>query len=502
MPVVSWHYLGGVALVAAAAFGASVAGDALLLPGTVAAFWPATGVAFAILYLGGLHWWPGIAVGQALAWFLWSLPLGLSIAETAANMAAAFVSVLIVLRLVGPGAGMDRLSHVGAVLVAFATGEAIGATIATLSARLYDVVETPELAEFWRAWWLGDVSGGLVVAPLALAWMQSKPERWARRRIGEAVLMLAVVAVLSVVALSVEQPLTYLVFPGLIWAALRLGAQGATLAIAIAAVIAVWMTANDFGTFVESAQNATALALQLYLVSATLTTLCLAAIVSERRRAAGELADSRARIVAAGAQERRRLEAELHDSAQNRLIALLVRLGLARDAAEERAPDLVPALDALIEDTQAAGDELRRIAHGILPPILASDGIAAALRAESAHSAIGVRVTDGGVGRSGEDIELAVYLTCLEAIQNAAKHAGSRAAVTVTLERASDELVFVVRDTGSGFDPSAALQGLGLANVRSRIETLGGRVDVVSAPGRGTTVSGVVPWPARSGPAA
>jgi signal transduction histidine kinase len=319
-----------------------------------------------------------------------------------------------------------------------------------------------------------------------------------KRRIVEAALMLAAVAGLSVVALSAEQPLTYIVFPALIWAAVRFGPPGATAAVAIAAGIAVWSTANELGAFVEHSASDSALNLQLYITFAALTTLCLAAIVSERRAAAIELADSRARIVAAAARERRRLEAELHDSAQNRIVALLMRLGLARETAESAAPELVPSLDLMIADAEAMTEELRRIAHGIFPPVLASEGLAAALRAETVHSAIGVRVLDDGVGRGEHDLELAVYLCCLEAIQNTAKHAGRDAAATVTLQQVAGELRFTVHDTGSGFDTDAAAPGVGLTNVRDRIETVGGRVGVVSAPGRGTTVSGTVPWPMSS----
>ena len=306
--------------------------------------------------------------------------------------------------------------------------------------------------------------------------------------------MAAAVAGLSVIALRAEQPLTYIVFPALIWAAVRFGPPGATVAVAIAAGIAVWTTANEFGAFVEHSANDSALNLQLYITFAALATLSLAAVVSERRQAAIEVASSRARIVAAGAHERRRLEAELHESAQNRLIALLMRLGLARDTAEKSSPDLVPALDAMIADAKAATEELRRIAHGILPPMLSSEGLTTALRSESAHSAIRVRVV-GDVGRSGQDLELAVYLCCLEAIQNAARHAGPSASVTVTLRRNAGDLLFVVTDTGRGFDVKTAESGAGLTNVRDRIESLGGRVDVVSSPGRGTTVTGAVPWP-------
>ena len=498
LSALSLRYLAGVVLIAAGYYATARGGEALLLTGPAGAFWPATGVGIAVLYLGGLRWWPGVLLGDMLARNWGELPLGVILAETAGNFARAIVAVVILRRLAGRRAAMDRLEHVGAVLVAVAVGEAISATVAMLSLRVGGVIEVSEMGVFWRSWWLGGLSGGLVVVPLALAWAFRRPSwSWRATRVLEGALTLAAVVGLSVIALSAEQPLTYLVFPALMWAALRFGPQGATAAVAIAAGIAVWMTANDLGAFVELAPSDSALNLQLYIVFAALTTLCLAAIVSERRRATTELADSRARIVAAAASERRRLEAELHDSAQNRLIAVLIRLGLARERAEATSPDLVPALDTLIAETEATGEELRRIAHGIVPPLLASDGVAAALRAEGVHSVIPIRVADGGIGRSEQDTELAVYLCCLESIQNAAKHAGRDATVTVTLRREADGLVFSVEDAGAGFDPEATAPGVGLTSIHDRVDTVGGHVEIDSAPGRGTTVAGVVPWPAR-----
>ena len=498
MSVVSWRYLAGVAAIAAGYYAAAQGGEALLLTGPAGAFWPATGVGIAVLYLGGLRWWPGVLLGDLLSREFGQLPLGVAAAETAGNFARAMVAAIILLRLIGPRARMNRLEHVTAVGVAVMVGEAISATVAMVSLWLGDVILPSETGVFWRSWWLGGVSGGLVVVPLALAWAHPWTRAPRRRRIVEGALMLAAVAGLSVVALSAEQPLTYIVFPALIWAAVRFGPPGATAAVAIAAGIAVWSTANELGAFVEHSASDSALNLQLYIIFAALTTTCLAAIVSERRAAAIELADSRSRIVAAAARERRRLEAELHDSTQNRIVALLMRLGLARDTAERSAPELVSPLDLMITDARAMSEELRRIAHGILPPVLTSEGLAAALRAETVHSAIGVRVVDDGIGRSEQDIELAVYLCCLEAIQNAAKHAGRGVKASVTLKRVGAELRFSIHDTGIGFDAASVAAGAGLTNVRDRIETVGGRVDVVSAVGRGTTVSGTVPWPTAS----
>jgi len=502
--VVSWHYVAGTVLVTACCWIAHAGGEALLLTGPSGTIWPATGVGIAVLYLGGLRWLPGVLLGDLLARVFAQVPLpqGVMLAEAAGAITTAVVAAVILQRLIGSRASVDRLRHVGAVLVAVGVGSAISATIAMFALRISDLIETSEMVVFWRTWWLGTLAGGLVVLPLAMAWAVGwtvgwRTAAWRSGRLAEGVLMLASVAGLSVVALSVEQQVTYLVFPAFIWAALRFGPQGATLAVALSTGIAMAITAYDRGAFIERETDQSALNLQLYVLIASVSTLCLAAIVSERRRAEVELADSRARIVAAGARERRRLEAELHDSGQNRIVALLMRLGLARETAESAAPDLVPSLDLMIADAEAMTEELRRIAHGILPPVLASEGIAAALRAETVYSAIGVRVVDDGVGRSEQDVELAVYLCCLEAIQNAAKHAGRRAAATVTLQPVAGELRFTVHDTGAGFDTEAASPGAGLTNVRDRIETVGGRIEVVSALGRGTKVSGAVPWPSE-----
>jgi signal transduction histidine kinase len=495
--VQSLRYLGGVALIAVGYYVAAQGGEALLLTGPAGAFWPATGVGIAVLYLGGLRWWPGVLLGDLLSREFAELPLGVALAETAGNLARAVVATLILLRLAGRRASMDRLQQVGAVFIAVAVGEAISATVAMLSLGLGDVIEVSEMGAFWRSWWLGGLSGGLIVIPLALAWAHARAAPWRSYRAAEAALMLFSVAGLSVVALSPDQPLTYIVFPSFIWAAVRFGPQGATLALAVGALIAVWATANEEGAFVEVAVSESALNLQLYITLAALTTLSLAAVVSERRAAASELAESRARILAAGVRERRKLEAELHDSAQNRLIALGIRLGLLRDRAEARSPDLVPALDELIGDTEAMGEELRRIAHGVLPQVLVRDGLVAALKAEALRSPIAVRVDADGVGRSKEPTELAVYLCCLESIQNAAKHAGPDASVRVTLRSEADELTFGVRDTGLGFESATTPPGAGLASIRDRIDTVGGRVEVMSARGHGTTVAGVVPWPQR-----
>ena len=494
----SVRYAAGVVLIAAGYYAAAQGGEALLLTGPAGAFWPATGVGIAVLYLGGLKWWPGVLLGDLLSREFTDLPLGTALAETAGNTARALVAVLILRRLAGPRAQMDRLEQVGAVLLAVAVGEGISATIAMLALRAGGVIEPSEMGVFWRSWWLGGLAGGLVVVPLALAWARGRAPVWRERGPLESTLMLAAVVGLSAIALSADQPLVYAVFPAFIWAALHFGPQGATVAVAVASVIAVWVTANEVGAFVEQAASNSALNLQLYITVAALTTLSLAAIVSERQRDATELAESRARIAAAGALERRRLEAELHDSAQNRLFTLQMDVRAAQERTARSAPELTESFDVIIEDARAVGDELRRIAHGLSPPLLATHGLVDALRAEARHSATPVDLASDDIGTSEPGTELAVYFACLESIQNAIKHAGPGATIAVRFQRDGDELRFAVRDTGRGFDPRSAPRGAGLNSIHDRIATLGGRVDVDSAPGRGTSVECLVPWPPRT----
>jgi signal transduction histidine kinase len=220
-----------------------------------------------------------------------------------------------------------------------------------------------------------------------------------------------------------------------------------------------------------------------------------ARLEAELRATTDELLRSRGRIVTAAAAERRRLERELHDGAQNRLVGLQLRLGIAQEQAE--APDVARVLSELGDQAEAVAEALRRIARGIYPALLVTFGLAEALTAEARLSGVAVQVLASGIGSSMPGVELAVYLCCLEAIQNAAKHAGRDARVTVRLSCVEDELTFSVEDDGCGFEPASA-EGSGLEGMEDRIAPLGGRLEVSSTLGYGTTVAGAVPWLPRT----
>jgi len=205
-----------------------------------------------------------------------------------------------------------------------------------------------------------------------------------------------------------------------------------------------------------------------------------------------ELQASRQRIVEAAYDARRRIERDLHDGAQQHFVALSVNLRLARELAEEDPNAAKVMLDQLAADLREAVQALRDLSHGIYPPLLADGGLVPALSAAATRSPIAVEMTAGEVGRHSPDIEAAVYFCCLEALQNAGKHAGAGTRVTVGLWEHDGALHLEIADNGAGFDPVQAGPGAGLVNMSDRLEALGGSVRIESKPGRGTVVTGTV----------
>jgi signal transduction histidine kinase len=217
-----------------------------------------------------------------------------------------------------------------------------------------------------------------------------------------------------------------------------------------------------------------------------------ARLVGELRRSVRDLSESRARIVSVGDEARRRIERDLHDGAQQRLVALRANLALESERVRGDSAQTAAALDKLGEDVEETIDEVRSIAHGIYPSLLADRGLGDALRAAALGAPIAAAVDVNGVGRYREEVETTVYFACVEAVQNAVKHARGATRVWISL---SDDgrLVFAVRDDGAGFAEDAAWPGAGLTNMRDRVAAIGGEVTIESLPGVGTRVAGSIP---------
>ncbi len=206
-----------------------------------------------------------------------------------------------------------------------------------------------------------------------------------------------------------------------------------------------------------------------------------------------ELRTSRARIVAAGDAERRKLERNLHDGAQQHLVAMAVKLRLARDAVRDDPDDATALLDELGNDVKDAVAELRALAHGIFPPLLVSGGLAEALPSVAARAALPVELHVDITARPTPEIEAVVYFCVLEALQNAGKHAGGDASSTVRVWSDAESLRFEVVDDGVGFSPDSSSAGHGFVNMIDRLGAYGGRVEVWSEPGHGVRIGGWLP---------
>jgi signal transduction histidine kinase len=217
-----------------------------------------------------------------------------------------------------------------------------------------------------------------------------------------------------------------------------------------------------------------------------------AGLVLRNVRLIEELRASRQRLVRAQDDERRRLERNIHDGAQQQLVALSVKLTLVRAMARKDAERADSMLEELQAETQDAMENLRDLARGIYPPLLADQGLVAALEAQARKAAIPVRIEADGISRYPQDAEAAVYFCVLEALQNVAKYAEASRA-TIRLEANDGMLTFSVRDDGGGFDPNKTSPGSGLTNMADRLDARGGAIAISSRPGQGTTVTGRVP---------
>jgi signal transduction histidine kinase len=221
-------------------------------------------------------------------------------------------------------------------------------------------------------------------------------------------------------------------------------------------------------------------------------------LTEELRTTIEELQTSRQRLVTAQDEERRRLERDIHDGAQQQLVALAVKIRMADAMVDRDRGRAHEVLTEAQEGAQQALDELRDLARGIFPPLLADRGLAPALEAQARKAAVPVSLRADGIGRFPQQVEATAYFCCLEAVQNAAKYSHA-SVVEIELQAADGTLRFEVRDGGRGFDPTATPRGTGLQNMADRLEAVGGSIEIRSRPGSGTTVIGRIPLSPATG---
>jgi PAS domain S-box-containing protein len=296
MPVIVRAGLLGVIYIATAKLGLSL--DAV--SGFAAAVWPPTGIALAALVLYGACLWPGIAVGAFFVNWSAGAPLLVACGVALGNTLEALIGMALLTRVVGLRPALDRLRDVlGLIVLASGLSTLISATLGVTSGWMGGIIPTAQYGNAWRTWWLGDAMGALVVAPLLFVWSGRRVQP--QGGIAEALAVLIVVGALSFAVFGPVFELTlinfsYLVFPPLIWAAVRFGPQGAATATALVLVIAIWGTAQGFGPFAGETLHKGLFMLQGFMSVVAGTTLILGAVMAERRQAEAIVHEQRERL--------------------------------------------------------------------------------------------------------------------------------------------------------------------------------------------------------------
>jgi signal transduction histidine kinase len=380
------------------------------------------------------------------------------------------------------------------MILAVGIATAISATVGTVSMLAGGVITGPEVPKFWRTWWLGDTAGGLVVVPLIIVWVSRPAEAWRRIRTWEGALLIATVTALASVAMSINGPVTYVIFPALIWAAFRFGPAGTTLSIAITALVTIAATAHQSGPFFSQPIDHRTLATQVYIVVTAVTTLFLSALVSERTASSRALAEAQRREGEQAMEERHRIARDLHDSVSQALFSTALHTRTAERALEHAgsSSELRQSLSAIGELTKAAQTEMRALIYQLRRDAVEAGLVSAfAAHASSVRSTTGLRVSVNGPQsrlpiqpRTEEEL----FAIGREALANVVKHAHAKSAV-VRIEERPESVLLEISDDGRGFDATARRPGhFGLESMRGRAAAIDGDLTIESEAGGGTVV--------------
>jgi signal transduction histidine kinase len=485
------RYARDLLLLVAAYYAAAHLGYSLEFTGPVASIvWLPVGVGAAFLYLRGPALWPGVVIGDLLVNNYSELPLGSAVGQSFGNLLEVVVCAVLLRRLTQRERPLGSISGLAGMLAAITAGTAISATIGSVSLTLGGVVTGDSFTHLWRTWWLGDFCGALLVLSLVLAWIPAPKRPWFSGHIVQITLLLAVLVGLGFITIHAGRPLSYLAFPALIWAALWFGPRGATLAMAITAICAIWGTTHYLGPFAFHPLSRGVLETQLFLLVTSLSALSVAALASEREELSRSVQASRKRIVIAADEERRRLERDLHDGAQQRLVALAAHLGLAAGRAREEPATARASFESARAELLVAIDELREFVHGIHPTALRRFGLARAVEIIAARSATPVEIIELPHVRLDETAEATAYYIVLEAVTNAQRYANA-SVVKVRAHVDDSGLALQVEDDGVG--GAVERSYLGLQGLRDRVEATGGTFTVHSAIGEGTRIDARIP---------
>jgi signal transduction histidine kinase len=497
--------------------------------------WPPTGIALVALLLFGYNLWPGISLGVLVGSLLTGAPVGLAVGMALGNTLEALAGVHCLRRFIGFHNAMDRIQDVVGLALCSISSTALGASIGSMTLLLTGGIVWQAVGNIWITWWIGDLLGALVVVPLLLVWATAPSYPATKRMVGEGAVVLTLLVTVTwyvfgskAFAGVLHQAMIYVIFPFMIWTALRLGQRGAATAVFLVSGIAIWATSQGMGPFSLESKNDSLVLLQTFMGVVSLTSLILAAAATERRKAAGALHQRvedlatlneqnawlfeevrqgnqqlhalSQRLMKAQEEERLHLSRELHDESGQLVAALTMQLGLLeRDASQPEA--LNRHIAELKRATHEIQDNLHQLAVNLRPASLDHLGLVTALQqyTEEFGRKYHIRTDFEAVGTQGKrlpiEIEIAMFRIVQESLTNVALHARATH-VDVLVNVRETRVAATIEDDGVGFAPSPSIveNTLGLFGMRERVEMLGGRLSIESAPGRGTTVTAEVPY--------
>src|SRR5688500_16708927 len=528
--------LNDVAATAALALVYVVAARMGLELGTISGFatlvWPPTGIAIAALLLGGYRLWPGVFIGALIAnvWNGAPIPVGLGIA--AGNAVEALLAVYLLHRLPDFRGSLDRVRDaIGLIILAAGLSPVVSATIGTGTLELAGLVPTGQIGEHWRAWWLGDAIGALLVAPVILVWA-SKPTFTSAPRLLEATALGALVVIASIFVFIIPErgnsglfSQSYVFFPWLFWAAIRFGQHGAVSTTLLVSIIAVWGTAIGKGPFVDSTLHSSLFALQTYMGVTAATFLILGASTAERDRVRSDL--SVAHDVAAQANRAKAdFLAVMSHELRTPLNAIagyseILSVGVTGPL-NEKQTEAVGRIQRSQEHLLSLIDDVLTFAKieagtSQLHPrpvrvVNAFEELDPLVRPQLTRKNMVLEhgVSDASIHVYADPNKLRQIL--LNIVGNAIKFTPAGGSILLGATRDTDTVVITVTDTGIGVPPDKLSQvfepffqvdtgmtreysgvGLGLAIARDLARAMGGEIRFDSAVGEGSVVSVMLP---------
>lgn len=533
--------LAGVALLYLAA---AQAGLAFAVVGsTVTLAWPPSGIALVAILVFGYRITFGIALGAFLANAWTGLPLLLAAGIAVGNVLEALAGAFLLKRLVRFRNMLDRRRDVFSLIVLAAIcSTTISAFVGVATLSLGGIISFSEYASVWLKWWLGDMMGVLVVAPPLLVWLTHPRPVLSSLKAVEAVSLLAILLVVSYTIFSAPvlaghgyYPASLAVFPFVIWGALRFDHWGGTLVTGVISVLAIWGTTQGTGPFAVGSPVDSLVGWCIFVNVVAVTGLLLAASSAEQHRAQAEIKSAHDELeqrvrertaelakTNAGLQremaERERLEAaliqvseaqqksigrELHDGLGQHLTSIAFFGATLQQRLSEQAQPEAEAAQRIVELVNQSIDMTRRVAGGLYPAALESQGLSVALEqlADNTRSLKGVSCVlraDPEARVSAPLVAINLYRVAQEAINNAIKHSQARH-LRIDLACVNGNHRLSVSDDGIGFDPERIEQGqgLGMHSLRARASLLGGSLEIERNTQGGTTVA--VIYPAQRG---